>query len=304
MTSFTKIDWFSCRTTAQVPEVLEAIANGFGDHSGMVETRQRPGGWQGYEQSRTVTVGGQHVGIMAYGGSNQRGWVSINLSGQGCAWVDDWKATEDVYSSLRAYEARRVDIALDTYQREVTHDTVVEAYREGQFSVTNHTPAMRLILNEDRYDGQTVYVGKRQSGKFFRGYEKGYELASKNPGLRVTHIDEIPIEDFYRLEIELKAKEGPLPTDLIAQRDNYFSGAYPYLQSVLDAEPKTYSQSREKAIQRTVEETMAQIRLQYGPSLYTLLQAFDGDVLSLFKKICGSKHNDDLVAAGALLYQK
>lgn len=304
-TSLTKVDWFGCRTTAQIPEVLEAVEGAFLDHAGFFDAKDIGKGWNGFEQTKALTMGGERVGMMAYGGRQQKGWVAINLSGAGCAWIEDWAASEAVYAGLRSYETRRLDIALDTYHREVTHDKVLAEYRAGSFDGDGRPPAMKMILNEDPMDGQTIYIGKRENGKFLRGYEKGCEMVSKlNTALEVTHIDGIPVLDFYRLELELKAKQGPLPLDLIEKRDQYFSGAYPYLARVIDAAPLTYSQSKAKAVARSVEAAAAQIRSQYGNTIYTLLEAYGGDVGRLFNDICGTKHNDDLVAAGALLFER
>lgn len=303
-TLLTKVDWFGCRTTADVSQALEAVEAGFVDHSGYFDSKDLGKGWNGFEQSKALTMGGERVGMMAFGGRHQKGWVSINLTGGGCGWIDDWKASEAVYSSLRGYESRRVDIALDTFHREATHDKVLEAYHAGLFATDRRPPAMRMILNGDPREGQTIYVGKRENGKFFRGYEKGRELASKVADLEITHIDEIPVEDMYRLELELKAKQGPLPVDLIQNRDRYFAGAYPYLETVIDSAPLSYSQSKAKVIARSVEASVSRIRAQYGSTIFTLLEAYGGDVGRLFADICGTKHNEDLVAAGALLFER
>jgi DNA relaxase NicK len=119
----------------------------------------------------------------------------------------------------------------------------------------------------------------------------------------VTEIDGVPVEDIYRLELELKAKDGPLPTDLIDRRDQYFAGSYPYLQTVLDVKPEVFVQPREKGPQNSLAGMLANIRHQYGNTLFTALMAHQGDISAVWEKIVGHKHNADLLAAGVLLVE-
>jgi phage replication initiation protein len=162
---------------------------------------------------------------------------------------------------------------------------------------------MNQILPEDPRDGRTVYVGQRDQGKFLRAYEKGYELVQdlRCKGIDIDCLNGVPIGDIYRLELELKPKNGPLPADLIERRDEYFSGAYPYLQQVVEVEPQIFRQKREAGPQRDMESALAQIRHQYGTTLFTALAAHCGDVGAVWDKIVGKKHNDALLSKGVLL---
>lgn len=301
--SLTKVDWLGWRTQAEIPQAMEALTSLFGPHGDLLSVKPRKRGYMGFEQAADIRIADMHVGLLAYGGESQKGWLSFNLSGRGCEWVHDWDEASGDLMKLPQFETRRVDIALDTFKREVTHETVLKAYRAGLFATHGRPPKMSQIIPEDPYDGSTIYIGKRDQAKFFRGYTKGYELVSgrKDPDARVTHIDGIPIDDIYRLELELKPKNGPLPLDLIQNRDQYFAGAYPYLQTVLDVEPEIFQQSREKGPQRDMETALAQIRHQYGSTLFTALAAYHGDVGAVMDKIMGKKHNDALLANGVLM---
>jgi phage replication initiation protein len=243
------------------------------------------------------------VGMMAYGGESQRGNVAVNISGTGCAWMRDWDEVQDSVDSLPDYELRRVDIALDTYHREVTHDKVVQAYRGGLFTLAGRPPSMTRIEPEDPLDGATIYIGKRENAKFLRCYEKGLELVKAYPRGVIREINGVPVEDIYRIELELKAKEGPLPLDLIDKRDQYFAGAYPYLQSVLDVKPEVMVMPRESGPQNSLAGILANIRQQYGSTLFTALMAHQGDIGAVWEKIVGHKHNENLLAAGVLLVE-
>jgi len=302
--NISSIDWFGFRTQGELPEVVEGLRGVFDSHMPPLTTHLRKGGWNGFKSSANLCLGDMVVGMMAYGGDSQRGMVAVNVTGVGCSWLKpDWDEVQDGVQHLPAYELRRVDIALDTYRREVTHDKVVQAYRNGLFALSGRPPSMTRIEPEDPLDGATIYIGKRENAKFLRCYEKGLELVKAYPRGTVTHLDDVPVEDIYRVELELKAKEGPLPVDLIDKRDQYFAGSYPYLQTVLDVKPEVLVQAREKGPQHSLAGMLANIRQQYGSTLFTALMAHHGDIGAVWDQIVGHKHNADLLAAGVLLVE-
>lgn len=297
--SLTTIDWLMYRAKASPDKSLEALRGGLGSYGSNLQAKARKSGWKGYTHSADLTMMGMHIGLMAFGGEHQKDFITVNLSAQGCKFVEDWSETRFNLAKLPAYEERRVDIALDTFKREVTHQKVVEAHRSGLFNSNGKPPSMTRIEPEDPYEGATVYVGKRTSDKFFRGYQKGYELVRKLP-VRVDFINGVPIDDMYRMELELKAKNAPLPSDLIDNRDHYFAGAYPYLEGVIKAEPMPLNHRRESLPQRDLKIALANIRKQYGSTLFTALAAYGGDVGAVMEQIIGTKHNEALVARGVL----
>ena len=299
--NYTKIDWLGFRSQSEPVVCLEALRAVFGENGPLVQATPNKRGWNGYEQSLKLSVGGMAVGQMAYGGDAMRGWVRTEITGVGCEWVEDWDNCESELSGLLDFQTRRVDISLDTTKREVTHDKVVQAHRSGLFTTSGKPPSMTKIEPEDPTAGKTVYVGKRDQPKFLRAYEKGYEIASKHPGITVTDIDGVPVADLYRLELELKAKHHPLPIDLIDNRDQYFAGAYPYLQSVLDVEPEAFCQSRERSPQRSLASMLGILQSQYGNTLFTALAAHKGDISAVWDKIIGTEHNERLLDCGVLL---
>jgi phage replication initiation protein len=298
--NLTKIDWLGFRTQAEIPAALAALQGAYGSVGEHLKPIPRKRGWMGYEQAADLSLGGMQVGLIAYGGENQRGWVSVNITGRGCEWMRDWEQADDALGRLPGYQNRRVDIALDTYKRETSHEGVLAAYRAGQFAIHGRPPSLSQIVPEDPTEGRTIYIGKRDQGKFLRAYEKGYQLAKDYP-VEVSHIDGAPIEDIYRLEVEFKAKNSVLPLDIVDKRDQYFAGAYPYLQSVLAVEPEIFTQARERGPQRDLEAALENIRYQYGSTLFTALTAFHGDVGAVWEKIVGKKDNEALVALGVLL---
>lgn len=299
--TLTTIDWLGGRTQSDPMDCVDALRGAFGSLGGALKAVPKKRGKQGFDRSDGLFLADLAIGTMSFGGDAMRGWVWLELTGTGCQWVNDWNQCEDDLSQLRDFQYKRVDIALDTFKREVTHDTVVAAHCEGMFTTGGKPPSMSQIVPSDPYEGRTVYVGKRDQPKFVRAYEKGYEQARKYPKLEVTHWDGVPIADWYRLELELKAKNQPLPDDLIENRDQYFSGAYPYLQSVLDVEPQVLKMSRERAPQRSLASMLEIIRQQYGNTLFTALTAHHGDIGAVWDKIVGTQHNHNLVEDGVLM---
>jgi DNA relaxase NicK len=225
-----------------------------------------------------------------------------SITGRGCDWIDDWDRAQEAVAVLPAMQLRRVDLALDTTDGSVTHERVVEAHREGLFTTRGRPPGMKRIEFEGPGRGRMVCVGNREEAKYFRGYEKGRELVKGFPAhVEPTHIDGVPIDDLYRCEVEYKPKHGPLPVDLIDKRDQYFAGSYPFLEHLLDVEPEVFVQRRDRGPQLDLAAMLAQVRHQYGSSLFTALAAYHGDYMAVWERIVGHRHNVALLDAGVLL---
>jgi phage replication initiation protein len=264
-----------------------------------LHVQRRRSGWQGYEESAEVLLGEMQVGMLAYGGERQRGWSYCGLSGRGCEWVGDWDRAQEALEGLRQYEKRRCDIALTTAHRKVTHEDVIAAYRAGLFATNGRPPKMTRIESERPEDGRTCYVGNRERDKFLRGYEWGLKHFG---GTGVVAYNGCPIEELYRLELELKAKTAPLPVDLIDRRDEYFAGAYPYLGQVLpDVQGQILVMQRERGPQLDLARRLAAIRQQWGSTLFTAMVANHGDFGAVWEQIVGSSHNEELLRAGVLM---
>ena len=302
--TLTKVDWFGFRSKGAIPEVVEAVGGIFDKRLGRLTARARKSGWNGFKSSADLVLADMQVGFMAFGGESQRGNVMVNITGAGCTWaLPDWGQVQDSVDGLPDYELRRLDIALDTYHREVTHEKVIRAYRDGLFTLSGRPPSMTRIEPEDPLEGATIYIGKRENSKFLRCYQKGLELVRAYPRGSIRQLDGVPVEDIYRVELEVKAKDGPLPVDLIDKRDQYFAGAYPYLQTVVDVKPEVFVQAREKGPQNDLAGMLAHIRQQYGSTLFTAMMAHQGDIGAVWDKIVGHKHNADLLAAGVLMVE-
>lgn len=302
----TTVDWLTFRTQGEVRQAAEALAPLFGTLGSDLHLEHLPRGRDGFQMASEILLADMRVGRLDFGGESQRGWVRCNLTGQGCEWVRDWAAV-DAVEALPKCEVRRLDIALTTWNGEVDHERVEVAHAAGGFCSGGRPPDMQRILNSDPRAGRTCNIGKREkSDKFFRGYEKGLELAAKmgSLGKSITHIDGHPIEDIYRCEVELKAASRPIPWDVIGRRDQYFAGSYPFLAELLpEVECDILMRRPERAPQSDLAAALENCRVQYGATLFTALAAYGGDFLRVWDQVVGDKHNDALLAAGVLLVE-
>jgi DNA relaxase NicK len=148
-------------------------------------------------------------------------------------------------------------------------------------------------------------VGARASDKFFRAYEKGFEMIASMPasrGVEITKIDGFPVEGIYRCEVELKSESRPITWDVVERRDQYFAGAYPFCADVLPGVEADILQRRpERQAQRSLEIALANCRKQFGSTLFTALAAYHGDFLAVWDRVVGERHSEPLLAAGVLL---
>lgn len=299
----TTIDYLTFRYQAEPPKALEAFRPMFGNVGHLLALNPLPRGAMGFQQAAQVHLGGMPVARLDYGGESQKGWVRVAMGGKALEWVEDWDRV-DALEELPDAQIRRLDIALTTWKGEITHETVVQAHTGCRFHTGGRPPDLAQIINSNERAGRTCYVGQRTSDKFFRSYEKGFEMVGKMgrlPG-QCTHIDGARVEDIYRCELELKAKVSPIGWDVIERRDQYFAGAYPFCADVLPGiEADILKRRKERAPTNDLAVALENCRIQFGPTLFTALMAYDGDMTAVWDKVIGKQHNEALVAAGVLL---
>lgn len=298
----TTIDYLRFRAQEEPRSVLQALRPMFGTIGDALRWKHLPRGAMGFQQASQIVVGDMPVARMDFGGESQRGWVRTEITGKGCEWVQDWDALAEV-EQLGSAQIRRLDIALTTWDGEVTHDRVVKAHGDGRFICGGRPPDLQQITSSNDRAGRTCYVGKRTSDKFFRAYEKGFEMASKvGRGATITHIDGHAVEDIYRCELELKADATEIGWDVIERRDQYFAGAYPFCAEVLPGiEADILMRRKERVPQMSMAAALENCRIQFGPTLYTALRAYHGDMTAVWDKVVGDHHAEALIEAGVLL---
>lgn len=302
----TTVDWLRFRTQTEPRDVLEALRPMYGSSGEWLNLEHLDHGIMGFQRAAKIRIGDMPIGRIDFGGESQRGWVRVDVSGQGCEWVQDWECL-DAVEALPSAQIRRLDLALTTWDGEVTHDQVVMAHKVGRFTI-RRPPTLQQIISSDPMAGRTCYIGQREkSDKFMRCYEKGYEMAAKFrasvPG-PITHIDDKPIEGIYRCEVEFKAVGQEIPWECIERRDHYFSGAYPFCGDVLpNVEADILHRRPQRAPQTDLAAALENCRIQYGPTLFTALTAYHGDIMAVWDKVVGKYHNQTLIEAGVLLVE-
>lgn len=297
----TTIDYLRFRAQEEPKSVLRALRPMFGSVGSLLSFKHLERGSMGFQQASQIVLGDMPVARLDFGGESQRGWVRTEITGKGCEWVQDWDALDEV-EGLNFSEIRRLDIALTTWDGEVSHQRVVEAHGAGKFKCGGRPPDLQQITSSNDRAGRTCYVGKRTSDKFFRAYEKGFEMAGKTRVSGITHIDGHAIEDIYRCEVELKAESTPIGWDVIDKRDQFFAGSYPFCADVLPGvEADILQRRKERAPQTSLAVALENARIQFGATLYTALRAYHGDMTTVWDKIVGDHHCQPLIEAGVLL---
>lgn len=297
----TDIDWLRFRAQAEPRDVFQALKPVFPEHAKFFNLKHQDRGMLGFQQSALICASDFVIGRMDFGGESQKGWVRVDIPGKGCQWAnfEDLSSVEELPSA----QIRRLDIALTTWHGEVGHDQVVQAHSAGRFT-TRRPPNLQQILNSD--GGRTCNIGTREkSDKFMRCYEKGHEMLSKLacrvPG-QITHIEGSPIADIYRCEVELKAVTTDIPWEVVERRDQYFAGAYPFCADVLpNVETDILKRRPEREAQTSLATALENLKIQFGPTIFTALMAYNGDMTAVWDKIVGDHHNQSLIEAGVLL---
>ena len=316
----TFIDYLRFRFKASPFDALEAVRPAFGlALLDLVELGGSEKGKDGWQQRRPIIIGGDEViGWIDYGGESQRGWSRWDMSGEGCSWIScgGWRHLVDSLPSIGA-ELRRVDVALDFFDGEVVHDDVLSAYESGLFKRPNvgRSPKMRRIETSCPTDGRTIYIGARESSRFIRCYEKGWEMVAKAkvPQWVKDKADGFYFrqgvlshpKDYYRLEVELKAVDGVvIPLSILLDSDPFFAGAAPWLETLVDAAPiRTQGPPSSFMQSQTLQSSMQHCAKSYGGLLRALLELY-GDTVEtkarLFDALCSQNPSDSLVRAGCL----
>jgi len=149
-----------------------------------------------YAQSWEI---GNGYGIFATGGDSVAGTSLVSLSGEGCSVVRSWA---NVYSLLQKLTAKitRVDLSHDDFEGLIPLPMAVEWYLAGDFHAgKGRPPTGELIDDFNSGKGKTLYIGRRENGKYLRIYEKGRQLGD-------------PSSPWVRWELELKNQDRVIIT--------------------------------------------------------------------------------------------
>lgn len=182
-------------------------------------------GLHGFESSvqfQTVKLGELlPVAVVAWGGKNQKNKIYVSINGSGCSLINDWRKPKRFVESVEA-TITRVDVAVDALHGEFNLDTAQEWYENKGFNAGGRTPLYSVAGDwlTPTGAGRTFYVGRRKNGKYCRIYEKGKQLGNRD-------------STWTRFEVELHNTDREIPYDIISHPSEYFSGAYPCCEGLV-----------------------------------------------------------------------
>lgn len=312
----TTIDWLGFRTKSNPFDVLEALRPCFGSVGELLELKTGIKGKDGWLYGAELAIPDNILGRIDYGGDSQKEWVRVNITGEGCGWVQSWQHVEDLDQVLTSAEIKRLDIALTTFDNQVNDARVVAAHEAGKFTCGGRPPSMRSFLNSDPTKGQTRYIGKRENHKFLRCYEKGWQLlkdlpdhmdfVKRIPGLQVE-FDGHGLADpgsVYRVELELKDVDKFIPFTTIGRRDEVFAGAYPFCAELLPECGHWVMQELPSFKPRAaLLKALSNLSRSYGGTIKAAHMAYGGDdaaLLAVARLVMASEPSRRLLDSGVL----
>lgn len=301
----TTIDYLSFRTKSNQYQILESLRPALGTAADLLTMFTGLPGHDGWAYRADLMLVDLKIGTIDYGGTHQREWLRVQMPGSGCEWVQDWAAIESLGETLEA-EIRRLDIALTTFMREVTFSDVINAHAAGGFKGRHGgvSPNLRTIQHSDPSIGNTAYIGLRSSDKMLRCYEKGKEsLKALGASQRaaITTYEGFPIDDVFRVELELKARETFIPFTAIGRRDDVFAGAYPFTSNLLVGVPEWRMQKLpDFKAKAAISKALENCRNSYGAIIRAGLDYCGGDHMKLLEIIMADEPSNALIEAGVM----
>jgi DNA relaxase NicK len=123
----------------------------------------------------------------------------INLSGQGCRLIESFSCYSLLdlikrVAELDGFNVSRIDIAQDVIDDSFSIDTLVKAYRKGNYTCRSKFSNLMQSLN-DGIKGTSLYFGKQNSNCFINIYDKRAE--------RGFQPEDMP--NWTRIEIRLRS---------------------------------------------------------------------------------------------------
>jgi phage replication initiation protein len=257
------VDWCTCTFAFReesITEFLQHLARVTGLQLVADERRSRPGYADGLQIMAMVNFQLVKFAVLAYGGESQRGRAMLDLSGECCGCIDDWRVFQCFLESLPESKLTRADTAVDLFNGEFTVDDAVQWHEQGLFNCRGREPSTRTDGDWLRErEGRTLYVGKTKNGKGLRCYEKGKQGKDYD-------------SKWVRFEVQFGNRDREIPFDILTDPTKYFVAAYPALEKIVDA-----AGERIKTISTTAAVTMANIftalKRTYGKYIHVAMNS-------------------------------
>ena len=204
-----------------------------------------------YEHTFTVlNAFGHEIGSVSGGGASQMDTFCFTLKGEGCTYAHPkWESRVSDFFGKYSPKITRIDLARDCFSfSDLSIESAVVAYEDHGFSYQNRRPKYGQYgcwLPQDGHS-RTFQVGKRESGKLMRVYEKGHQFG-------------MMADEWVRAEVELRSTNRIVPWEALTKTGDYFAGAYEFcnwLVHHLDKSPvviKTHTKVAEISVQRAMK---------------------------------------------------
>lgn len=215
-----------------------------------------------YQHTVLITnADGVEMGYASAGNDRQRGTVCVNISGAGCTFADaGWEARVESYIRELDGKLTRIDLALDFFEAETDVDEALECYKAGEFDFQNRRPSNEQAGDWINGQARTFYVGRRQSGKLLRAYEKGHKYGDMTDG-------------WCRVEVEFRNHERVLPLDMLARPASFFAGAYAYCELLLHKVDGVRIKVGEATAGRSAEALLRWVENTAAPAIVAITKA-------------------------------
>lgn len=204
------------------------------------------------------------VGLVAWGGDNQKGRAYVSINGAGCMLIRDWWNVRRIVESLHA-RITRADVAVDAMNGEFSPLDAAAWYSDGGFTSRGRKPKYKIEGDwlEDIGSGRTFYVGKRVNGKYGRLYEKGKQLGD-------------PTSKWSRFEVEIHNTDREIPPSILTHPSEYFSGCYPCCEGLVNVGAERIK-TNQKEHEISLARLLSYCRQSYGRLIYCLKLGNDND---------------------------
>ena len=234
-------------------------------------TTERDKGLHFYQRAFSLGDSDKNWGQVCIGGQNET--VLVSMTGQGllAAKLGWEKRLHDFLIRIPNLKITRIDLAHDDFCSKKSIFDYFKMYLADLFTAGRSRPSVepRGDWVNDVSSGKTIYVGKRQSGKFLRIYEKAKQLGS--------HFSDL-YPDWLRIELELHNVQRDIPLDVLLNPGAYLAGSYPALKNLLSQQCSI--ETKKKSLKISVDRLIEITRHQFGryvhfvSSLFGIEQAF------------------------------
>ncbi len=281
--SFKKHDYFTSVFSAGIQEynsdvaidtemqVISDLSRFLTNILGFGVTNERTKGLYFYQRTFDLGESDKNWGQVCIGGQNESVLVSLTAQGLLNAKSGWQQRLYHFLTCIPNLKITRIDLAHDAFYSKKTVEDYFQMYLADLFSLTYVRPSVEQRgdwVNQGEH-GRTLYVGKRQSGKLLRIYEKGKQLGSGFSDL---------YPDWLRVELELHNAQRDIPLDVLLKPGAYLAGSYPALKNLLSEQCTI--EMKKKSLKLTVDRLIEVTRHQFGryvhfiSSLFGIEQAF------------------------------